>query len=117
MIKSDPHQLRNLFSSTTWSDKPHILGRELSQVVTRLDALLLVLKSCQGPTCIEPWNELQPNESVRTLRDALDGQHDALYSQQPPVSFEWCDAGYVIEAEGPRVALTSRHGASWDIWV
>lgn len=99
------------------TEEPQILGRSLSQAINRLDALLLVLKSCQGATCIDPWDVLQPADSVRSLQDALDEQYDGLYDNQPQVSFDWCDAGYIIEAEGPQAPLTSRHGISWDVWV
>ncbi|KAG6834736.1 hypothetical protein H0H93_007697 [Arthromyces matolae] len=34
------------------------LSAPLNQVIERLDALLLVLSSCKGPTCIKPWNVL-----------------------------------------------------------
>lgn len=77
----------------------------------------MVLKSCQGVTCIRPWDVLQPVDSVSSFRDALNESYDDFYGGQPRVSFDWCDAGYIIEAEGPQVPLTSRHGMSWDAWV
>jgi hypothetical protein len=117
--QTDPYQLHNLYPSSvqTEDNQPAILGRSLSQAINRLDALLLVLKSCQGATCIEPWDVLQPDNSVRSLRDALDKQYDAFYGAQPQVSFDWCDLGYIVEAEGPQVPLTTRYGLSWDNWV
>ncbi|KAJ5239348.1 hypothetical protein N7468_003967 [Penicillium chermesinum] len=69
-----------------------------------------------GATCIRPWEVLHPAEQVSSLRDALDDQHDLFYHDLPRVSFDWCDDGYLIEAEGPQ--LTQNHyGGSWDIWV
>lgn len=109
--------MHNLYTTSTQEDGPQILGRSLKQATARLDALLLVLKSCQGASCIDPWNVLQPEEPVRSLRDALDKEHDSFYRAQPQVSFDWCDDGYIIEAEGPQVPLTSRYGVSWDVWV
>lgn len=109
--------MHNLYPVSTQEDGPQILGRSLAQAIPRLDALLLVLKSCQGATCIDPWNVLHPEESVQNLRDALSKEHDLFYGAQPKVSFDWCDAGYIIEAEGPQVPLTSRYGISWDAWV
>jgi hypothetical protein len=82
-----------------------------------LDALLLVLKSCQGVTCIKPWNVLQPDGSVSNLREALDEGFDAFYGGQPGVSFDWCANGYIIAAEGAQVPLTTRYGLPWDAWV
>ncbi|KAL3475985.1 alkaline-phosphatase-like protein [Aspergillus californicus] len=118
-LSRDPYQLHNLYPSFSHStrDTSHILGRSLSQVILRLDALLLVLKSCRGVTCIHPWDVLQPRDSVSTLRDAIHEKYDEFYSAQPRVSFNWCDAGYIVDAEGPQEPLTSRHGLSWDVWV
>lgn len=93
------------------------MGRSLSQLITRLDALLLVLKSCKGITCIKPWDVLQPDGSVSNLREALEERYDALYGEQPGVSFDWCADGYIIAAEGAQVPLTTRYGLPWDAWV
>lgn len=118
-MKTDPYQLHNLYpaSARGTGHGPRILGRSLSQAIPRLDALLLALKSCRGITCIEPWKVLQPAGSVRSLRDALDEQYDSFYGQQPRVSFDWCDSGYLVEAEGPQIPLTSHYGVSWENWV
>ncbi|KAJ5772752.1 Alkaline phosphatase-like alpha/beta/alpha [Penicillium paradoxum] len=119
-LSTDPYQLNNLYPSTTSlanDIEPRILGRSLAQIISRLDALLMVLKSCQGVTCIQPWDVLQPVDDVSSLQDALHEEYDNFYGAQPQVSFDWCDAGYIIDAEGPQVPLTSRHGVSWDIWV
>ncbi|KAJ5104210.1 hypothetical protein N7532_004739 [Penicillium argentinense] len=120
-LSTDPYQLHNLYPTHMHrgddESETQILGRSLSRAISRLDALLLVLKSCQGVTCIRPWSVLQPQDSVRSFRDALDEDFDSFYGEQPRVSFDWCDAGYVLEAEGPQVPLTSRYGLSWDVWV
>ncbi|KAJ5924257.1 hypothetical protein N7466_008444 [Penicillium verhagenii] len=117
-LSTDPYQLHNLYpTGPAVGDEPRILGRTLSQAISRLDALLLVLKSCQGSTCIEPWKVLHPQHSIRTMRDALDERYDLFYEAQPRVSFDWCDLGYVIEAEGPQAPLTTRNGLPWDAWV
>ncbi|KAJ5761772.1 uncharacterized protein N7511_005154 [Penicillium nucicola] len=117
-LSTDPHQLHNLYPGTSLStEDTQILGRSISQAITRLDALLMVLKSCQGTTCIQPWNVLQPQDSVSTLSDALNRKYDGFYGAQPQVSFDWCADGYIIEAEGEQVPLISRYGVSWDVWV
>ena len=118
-MQTDPYQLNNLYPTIFREDlnEPRILGRNLTQAINRLDALLMVLKSCQGVTCIHPWDVLQPVDAVSTLQDALNEKYDGFYSAQPHVSFDWCDAGYIVEAEGPQIPLTSRHGVSWDVWV
>jgi hypothetical protein len=60
---------------------------------------------------------LQPADGVRSLEDALVEKFDGFYAAQPQVSFDWCDKGYIVEAEGPQVPLTSRYGVLWDVWV
>ena len=85
-------------------------------MIDRLDGLLLVLKSCQGATCIRPWEALQPAGGVHSLQDALDDRHDPFYASLPQVSFDWCDEGYLVEAEGPQLTR-GYYGGSWDIWV
>lgn len=117
ITQTDPSQLHNLYTVKHQEDGPQILGRSLTHAIARLDALLLVLKSCKGATCIDPWSVLHPEEPIRSLRDALNKEHDLFYGAQPKVSFDWCDAGYLIEAEGPQVPLTSRYGIPWDAWV
>ncbi|CAG8089156.1 unnamed protein product [Penicillium olsonii] len=118
-LSTDPYQVNNLYpnSPIESSDSPQILGRNLNQAINRLDALLMVLKSCQGKTCIQPWDVLQPVDNVSTLRDALVEEYDDFYAAQPQVSFDWCGEGYIIDAEGPQDPLTSRYGVSWDVWV
>ncbi|KAG6833040.1 hypothetical protein H0H87_012051 [Tephrocybe sp. NHM501043] len=116
-LSTDPYQLNNLFSTdnTTSSHEPRLLGHTRSQVISRLDALLLVLKSCKGETCIKPWNVLHPNGSVKNLRDALSSTYDAFYTRQHKVSFDRCELGYIIDSEGPQTPLTYRH--DWDLWT
>lgn len=86
-------------------------------MIARLDAALLVLKSCQGETCIKPWNVLHPDGSVQSLRDALNPQYDMFYTTQQKVSFDRCLPGYLVDAEGPQRPLIYRYGHSWDLWV
>ncbi|KAL4960097.1 sulfatase family protein [Aspergillus stella-maris] len=112
----DPYQLNNLYTKTESDFK--ILGRSLSNVVTRLDSLLLVLKSCKGPTCIKPWDVLHPGSHVQNLQDALHPLYDAFYISQARVSFDRCEAGYIVDAEGPQNVLPfTRYGLNWDVWT
>lgn len=62
-MKVDPYELHNLYDGAN------------VQLVNRLDALLVVLKSCRAETCRDPWSVLHPNDdSVKTLKDALNEQ-------------------------------------------
>jgi N-acetylglucosamine-6-sulfatase len=79
-----------------------IANRELPQIIARLDALMLVLKSCEGDACRYPWRQLHPAGEVNSLADALDYGFDIFYTDQPKVSFSSCEDGYMISAEGPQ---------------
>lgn len=118
--QTDPFQLNNIYPTSN-SANLKLLGRPISQLTSRLDTLLLVLKSCKGDTCIDPWNVLHPDGSVKNLQDAVSVTYDSLYHEQPKVGFNRCEDGYIIGAEGPQsplvLASTHRDGLSWDSWV
>ncbi|KAK6815287.1 hypothetical protein RU639_008709 [Aspergillus parasiticus] len=118
-LTNDPHQINNLFAKaqTDSSQETQIMGHSLSRAIPRLDALLLVLKSCKGTACVEPWSVLHPDGSVHNLRDALDEEYDSFYQAQSKVSFDRCEYAYIIDAEGPQEALAYRCGYSLDAWV
>lgn len=112
--------MNNLYRHESLSNESKsILGYPLEQVVSRLDALLLVLKSCQGHICIEPWKALHSDGSVNTLRDALHPENDARYRSIPAVAFDRCENGYIIDAEGPQAdwSYYSPWNLSWDVWT
>jgi hypothetical protein len=118
--QDDPGQLKNLLGRH--SDSTHtILGRSLYQVAARLDALLFVLKSCKGRTCIEPWRTLHPAGNVNNLHDALLPKFDDFYEeQQTKVQYNRCEAGYIVDAEGPQFendGLVFRENSAWSNWV
>lgn len=101
-------------SSTT---EQRLLGVDIGLVVNRLDALMMVLKSCKGGHCIEPWKVLHPQGDVVSLSDALKVRFDAFYEAQTKVSFNRCENGYIIDAEGPQAPYQYRQGTSWHDWV
>lgn len=115
-MQTDPGQLNNLYHSHKTSPAT-LLGTNLSVVIHRLDALMMVLKSCTGGTCIEPWKVLHPQGDVTSLSEALTVQFDAFYEEQVKVSFDRCELGYIIDAEGPQAAYAYREGTSWHAWV
>jgi N-acetylglucosamine-6-sulfatase len=94
-----------------------LFGFPLSQVVNRLDALLMVLKSCRGVTCINPWGVLHPAGDIQNLFDALSSRYDVFYQSQIKVAYDRCEFGYIIDAEGPQIPLTFRDGIDWHHWV
>ena len=113
-FQTDPYEMNNLYSH---HNQPHILGYPLHHVLSRLDSLLLVLKSCEGQTCVKPWSVLHPDGSVDTLRDALNPRFNTFYQTQPKVAFDRCEDGYIVDAEGPQAGLFYRDGLSWDAWT
>lgn len=60
----------------------------------------MVMKSCKGKQCTQPWLTLHPGGKVNNLAEALDPRLDSFYANQPKVAFEECHLGYVIAAEG-----------------
>lgn len=77
----------------------------------------MVLKSCKGNVCVEPWKELHPSGDVHSLIDSLAPDFDAFYDRQPKVSFTECKLGYLPEFEGPMNAnqfgVGSGDGRTW----
>lgn len=102
IIKNDPHQTTNLASSGTHSESTIIANRPLPRIISRLDALMLVLKSCSEDSCRHPWQHLHPAGTVNSLADALDEGFDEFYADQPKVAFSECSLGYHTWAEGPQ---------------
>ncbi|KAI0914044.1 alkaline-phosphatase-like protein [Ustulina deusta] len=120
----DPGQMNNLLAAPdSVSSQALVSGLPIAKVVSRMDALLFVLKSCKGLSCRQPWKQLHPAGDVNSLADALDSRFDDFYAEQTRVGFEFCANGYLVNAEGPMWethGLTTpylRDGASWDEWV
>ena len=87
------------------------MGLPLTTVIPRLDALLMVTKSCKGHTCVDPWSVIHPAGDVKTLADALRADFDDFYySVAERVRFDKCELGYISESEGPQEIL------SFDAW-
>ncbi|KAI3325333.1 arylsulfatase-like protein [Xylariaceae sp. AK1471] len=121
-LKTDSGQLNNLLTPTAEAGELVMLnGYPIDKVVARLDSLLLVLKSCKEDTCVRPWRSLHPAGNVNSLDDALSARFDEFYlEQQFKVSFDRCELGYILDAEGPQfdeVDLVYRHGLRWSEWV
>jgi arylsulfatase len=75
---------------------------DIPQLVSRLDALTMVLKSCKADSCRNPWSVLHPQKDVQNLEDAMATKYDEFYASQPKVSFSECQPAYFIEVEGPQ---------------
>ncbi|KAL7625776.1 hypothetical protein AAE478_004999 [Parahypoxylon ruwenzoriense] len=137
-MNTDPGQLHNLLSSNTTTIITTItIGTQrypADKVAARLDALLLVLKTCAGPSCQQPWTQLHPRGDVRSLGEALEGRYDGFYERgergNTRVEYAYCANGFIVDAEGPtweehgrayerdgRESWFLRDGARWDEWV
>lgn len=119
-VQDDPHQTVNLAAHPAKHKNYKIANRELPQILHRLDALMMVLKSCEGDACRYPWRQLHPAGKVETLAEALDSRFDKFYKNQPKVSFSKCEIGYHISSEGAQKfhvyggGEKTRRGWGWD---
>lgn len=108
--------MSNLY--TTTNTNATLLNTTIPALASRLDALLMVLKSCTASACTKPWQVLHPSGDVHDLKDALNSTYDAFYAeQQARVSFTECALGYILSAEGPQNAYVWRNGTSWSDWT
>ncbi|KAL7797221.1 alkaline-phosphatase-like protein [Trichoderma ceciliae] len=119
-MKADPGQLNNLLSQKqTHADVTIAISAKqawpLEKVVDRLDALMMVLKSCKQQSCIHPWKSLYPSGNVQNLLDALSLEYDDFYREQVKVSYTKCEDGYIIESEGPQDFLVFEAGGEFDV--
>jgi hypothetical protein len=117
--QTDPGQVNNLLRPDKIAPT-HLLGFPIEQVTARLDSLLFVLKSCKGATCTYPWRALHSNGNVENLLDALSPRFDHFYLHQQKVSYSSCEAGYIVNAEGPQFELDGlvyRDGLKWSEWA
>ncbi|RYP92649.1 hypothetical protein DL770_001231 [Monosporascus sp. CRB-9-2] len=75
----DPFELTNLV-------------HERPRVVDRLNALLMVTKSCERGACRDPWSLIQPPDGSRivTLTQALDARYDGFFANFERVRFGIC---------------------------
>ncbi|KIV95821.1 hypothetical protein PV10_03427 [Exophiala mesophila] len=99
-MKVDPYQTKNMYYGSG-----KISGYSIEQVTSRLDALLMVTKSCKGEDCTNPWRVLHPCGRVHNLAQALAPELDLFYASQPKISFTKCELGYIIDSEGPMEVL------------
>ena len=87
------------------------LKKTTIRLLDRLDALMLVLKTCTGDACVDPYSKLLPSHSRRLANpgfaDLLDPALDEYFAQLPKVAFKACDLGYHRALEQPEWEQTS----------
>lgn len=124
---NDPYELENL-AVTRANDT------ETRRLIDRLNALLMVTKSCFEDNCRNPWSVLQPPAptnttlstpaftSINNLRDAMDPVHDDFFASFPRVSFAECMTYQYVPNEEPfypasSAALQGRYRQPTDNYV
>jgi hypothetical protein len=78
---ADPYELINVVDEAN-----------STQLVNRLNALLMVTKSCEQNSCRDPWSLLTPAVGVElaSLTQAMDVAHDDVFAAFEKVSFDTC---------------------------
>jgi N-acetylglucosamine-6-sulfatase len=99
------------------TSRKHILETPVSKLQARLDALLLVLKTCKASACTYPWSIVHPIGDVANLEDALAPKYDEFYAKQPKVSFSKCELGQILSSEGPQNGKQYYGSELWPQWV
>lgn len=74
---------------------------EALRLTSRLNGLMLLLKTCIGQSCRRPWSVLHPGENVNTLSEAMSPRYDLYYASLPDVQFELCLNQYNLYNEAP----------------
>jgi len=117
-LNKDPHQVDNLlaplndvapfadFDARSPETGKHVLSTDLQKTLHRLDALTLVLKTCVGDVCHQPYKALFPSFEVTggeiySLNQALDQRFDDYFETLPKVHFSECALGYQSRLEKP----------------
>ncbi|KAI0021064.1 arylsulfatase [Xylariomycetidae sp. FL0641] len=92
--KADPYELTNLALNPT---------EEQSRLMSRLNGLLLVTKSCNQESCRDPWKTLQADAGATfaNLDEALDTAHDDFFANLPSVGYQACMDYQYTAVEAP----------------
>jgi N-acetylglucosamine-6-sulfatase len=98
----DPEELTNLAINATADN---------TQLMSRLNTLLLILNSCESKACQNPWQYLKPEPSanrssstepaIASPRRALDPQYDDYFAGFGTVRFDDCLVVQRIDNEQP----------------
>lgn len=89
---ADPYELHPIAANSS---------AEAARLTSRLNGLMLLLKTCIGDSCRAPWSILHPGEPVKSLADALSPRWDLYYNSLPSVHFEACTKQYNLANEEP----------------
>ncbi len=101
-MQTDPGQMTNRLASPPQGSAVKYYGRSENSLYDRLDALLMVTKSCAGDSCREPWDVLFPSGQIGNLTDAMRPEYDTFFANQPKVTFSSCIQNHIVSEEGPQ---------------
>ncbi|KAI1633593.1 arylsulfatase [Biscogniauxia mediterranea] len=99
---SDPWELTNLLAGND--------SASYTQITNRLNALLMVTKSCEQNACRDPWSLLKPGSNsssssndtaLASLTQALDSAYDTYFAGFERVTFATCLEVQSDANEGP----------------
>jgi N-acetylglucosamine-6-sulfatase len=100
-MQTGPFEIHNLYnpsSSATASFQLPLLSPTtplrripLSNLLNRIDALFMVLKTCMGSACRWAWSVRHPSSNVQYPRDALESRYDCFYASQDRMEFMRCE--------------------------
>lgn len=82
--KADPYELHNLVNTT---------DLDQMRLMDRLNAILLVTKSCAENTCRDPFSVIQPpnaSDYIDTLQKIMNPKFDNHFASFPKVAFKEC---------------------------
>lgn len=97
---NDPYELENLAVT-------RVNDTETRRLINRLNALLMVTKSCSEETCRNPWSILRAPAASNTtnvfnnLNGAMAPGHDAFFAGFPRIAFKECMTYQYVSNEEP----------------
>lgn len=106
-LNTDPYQVRNILAPLNAEGRftpfnRSSLSTDNRRLVERLDGLLLVLKTCKGNSCRQPYHELFPSEGkLHALSQVLDAKYDDYFANLPRVQWSECILGFQSRMEKP----------------
>uniref|UniRef100_A0A0W0G3C0 Putative alkaline phosphatase-like protein n=1 Tax=Moniliophthora roreri TaxID=221103 RepID=A0A0W0G3C0_MONRR len=114
--QTDTYQLTNLASNNDPTSF-QFASPDYSRLASRLDALLVVLKTCVGDMCRNPWGVIFSAGEANGLIESLVAQYDTYFDSLPKFGYRLCQFGYFEEdaagqVESPRWNEEMAYGAS-----
>lgn len=91
-MATDPYQMNNWLGPDPIGNASEYYGRPQSELVARLDALLMVTKNCKQDTCRRPWNVMFPKGQVSNMQDAMSPVYDSFFANQVSLVVCCCKA-------------------------